>query len=303
MAPEMWYAINMMARNVIDLEIAWVAQQLLPMSARNRRIHYLAAISVSLISELTGLHTVTVAAPLCFVLFYMGLPVLLWRPPVGERLICGVLVLLIVLSCELVGAAALLVADVSIYRIDVTAPALMFAVRMAYMGLMAVLARAVGAFVRHVRGRRGTAGSEGAGPWGWYGAFFGAQALAATAMWYGAFSSQTLEFEAYTGYALVLLLCFAADALAIVSLERSGAALRERQRAELLEARLEEYLEQGRSALLAAEDVARFRHDQRNHLQVVRRLMERGELEHARAYVTELRVGLRGGGPVAKTDR
>ena len=87
----------------------------------------------------------------------------------------------------------------------------------------------------------------------------------------------------------VTLFCAAADIAAVFSLRRFSTAQRERARAAGLEAQLAVHADAARRMAREAEAAARFRHDQRNHLQVIGMLVERGELERARAYVAELR--------------
>ena len=90
----------------------------------------------------------------------------------------------------------------------------------------------------------------------------------------------------------VTLFCAVADIAAVFSLRRFSTAQRERARAAGLEAQLAVHADAARRMAREAEAAARFRHDQRNHLQVIGMLVERGELERARAYVAELRAQL-----------
>ena len=99
-----------------------------------------------------------------------------------------------------------------------------------------------------------------------------------------------------TPLALVMLgatlFCAVADIAAVFSLRRFSTAQRERARAAGLEAQLAVHADAARRMAREAEAAARFRHDQRNHLQVIGMLVERSELERARAYVAELRAQL-----------
>lgn len=90
----------------------------------------------------------------------------------------------------------------------------------------------------------------------------------------------------------VTLFCAVADIAAVFSLRRFSTAQRERARAAGLEAQLAVHADAARRMAREAEAAARFRHDQRNHLQVIGMLVKRGELERARAYVAELRAQL-----------
>lgn len=286
---EFWQIANWVIRSLINLEIAWVATQLLPMSARNRKILYGVAFAQIALAWAVENWGPSVLNPLGFVLFYAVLPFLLWRGGRGERLVCSVVVLLIVLACEALALLVLSLVGIDLYGADEEAPVVMLACRIVYMGLMALFARIASLLI--ARARNG--GDDG--PLGWYGLFLAAQVVMLNALWFVAFASELADPNALSGFVLTIACCFAADVVALVSLERHGAALRERQRANLLESRLSGYLEESRDLVVGAADVARFRHDWRNHLQVVRDLVARGEADEARAYISDLRAQLAAG--------
>ena len=104
------------------------------------------------------------------------------------------------------------------------------------------------------------------------------------------------RFLATQGFVILVLytayFCAVADIAAVFSLRRFSTAQRERARAAGLEAQLAVHADAARRMAREAEAAARFRHDQRNHLQVIGMLVKRGELERARAYVAELRAQL-----------
>ena len=81
-------------------------------------------------------------------------------------------------------------------------------------------------------------------------------------------------------------------AFALFSLRQSLAAKRDAAQAEDLERQLSLHVENARAADAELQRAARFRHDQRNHLQVVLGLIERGQTERAAEYVGELRRGI-----------
>lgn len=294
---EFWQIANWVIRSLINLEVAWVAVQLLPMSPRNRTILYvLAFVQVPIGWAALGTGA-SVFNPVWFVLFYAAVPFALWRATRGERFACAVVVLLIVLACEALAALVFSLAGLDLYNADEEAPAVMLACRIVYMGLMALLARLASRLVACAR--RTGRGS----PLGWYGLFFAAQTVVLVALWLGVFASQLTDLNVISGFVLALAFCFAADVVALVSLERYGAALRERQRIDLLESRLSGYLADARELMDSASDAARFRHDWRNHLQVVRELVARGEADEARAYISDLRGGLSAASVAASSAR
>ena len=97
-----------------------------------------------------------------------------------------------------------------------------------------------------------------------------------------------------TPLALVMLgatlFCAVADIAAVFSLRRFSTAQRERARAAGLEAQLAVHADAARRMAREAEAAARFRHDQRNHLQVIGMLVERGERHRPRADLPERRT-------------
>lgn len=285
---EFWQIANVVIRSLINLEVAWIAVQLLPMRARGRMILYvLAFVQIPIGWATVGLG-LSAFGPVGFVLFYAVMPFLLWRAGRGERFACAVVVLVIVLACEAIAGLVFSLVGLNLFAADEEAPEVMLACRIVYMGLMALLARLAGRLI--ARARRVGQG----GPIGWYGLFFVAQIVILIALWYHVFTLQLIDPNVISGFVLMIAFCFAADTVALVSLERHGTALREQQRIALLESQLSDYLEDSRDLLMGAADAARFRHDWRNHLQVVRELVARGEGDEARAYVSDLRYRLGG---------
>lgn len=100
-------------------------------------------------------------------------------------------------------------------------------------------------------------------------------------------------------YAIMLVLiaaCLATDAIALGSWRRLAAAKRSQARARALEQQFEFHVSHARLAARDAELAARFRHDERNHLQALMALVSQGEVARARAYARELRSALASGG-------
>lgn len=90
----------------------------------------------------------------------------------------------------------------------------------------------------------------------------------------------------------LIVFCCASDALLISAVRRYRRSLKEQARAEALDRRLHEQLDELTVLDGQIEGTARLRHDMRNHLLVLTQLVERGELEQACAYADETLVEL-----------
>lgn len=104
-------------------------------------------------------------------------------------------------------------------------------------------------------------------------------------------TSTAVVWEVYLTLVILALLCLAIDAIALASLRRHTRALAAQERAHALEDQLAVHTAAVRAMRAQTDRMARFRHDQRNHLQAVRGLIERGGAERARSYVAELKEG------------
>lgn len=87
---------------------------------------------------------------------------------------------------------------------------------------------------------------------------------------------------------VALLVIAGVDVLALRDAMRAQAAIRERERAEALQARIDASTERYASFIHEARQTARFRHDARNHLQVLAALIDNGDFEAAEQYAREL---------------
>lgn len=98
-----------------------------------------------------------------------------------------------------------------------------------------------------------------------------------------------------TGYLIMVALiaaCFAVDAIALTSWKRFAAAERARTHAAHLERQLDTHLAAVDAMREEAGRAARFRHDERNHLQALMALIESGQTTRAASYAAELRQAL-----------
>ena len=124
------------------------------------------------------------------------------------------------------------------------------------------------------------------------------QTLALTAFYIIFFCNGTQDVPlAWSIGALALtVVCAISSVIAMLSLQRYLRTCHERQRADALECELAAHVQASHALAAEGEQAARFRHDVRNHLQTLGLLIERGEVERARAYVADLR------GRISKDD-
>lgn len=107
-----------------------------------------------------------------------------------------------------------------------------------------------------------------------------------------AVSANLEDSGVYVSLGLLCALLIVAGTATLFSMERYAVSAREHEREQALEQMLNESLAQSREAIAASEKTARLRHDQRNHLQVLRVLIEHGDLDEARSYAAALREEL-----------
>lgn len=96
------------------------------------------------------------------------------------------------------------------------------------------------------------------------------------------------------GIFLSAVLFLLTDLLVLRYLEAARSTVLSEARAEVRQRQLEEYLARYEEVARATADVARLRHDARNHLQVVSALVDRGAWEEAQGYVMQCARWLEG---------
>lgn len=101
------------------------------------------------------------------------------------------------------------------------------------------------------------------------------------------------SFWYYTACSALMLVFLAVDVLFLRALQAHVAAQAEAARLAAVEERLESYYAHCERAVENAEKMAKFRHDARNQLQVVRSLAERGDVGAAKSHAERLRDWLK----------
>lgn len=109
--------------------------------------------------------------------------------------------------------------------------------------------------------------------------------------WWGVLSA---SFAFHAALCVVCAACFFSDLMLFAGMEWYLAASAARERARMLEAQLQTYLDEYSAKLDEIETTARIRHDIRNHLQVVDALIERGDTDLALEYVGRAVEGIEG---------
>lgn len=253
-----------------------------------------AAVLAALVASPTGMTAVNIAG---FLLNYIVLPCLFWKGPLPTRLICGFLLVATQFAGELLLGVVFSLAGVAFDR-D-AGGLFLLAMRLVNIALILGVGWVLGNVVRRTIGRaanqeaQGTQGAEPEAPQAvavWrYGVFLLPQLAFLVVSSMSLMSYRDTEPQTYVLILLAAVACLAVDAVALLAFRRALAAKRAAAQAEALEQQLALHTENARAMDAEAQRAARFRHDQRNHLQTVLGLVERGQTDRAAEYVAELR--------------
>lgn len=280
----------------INAVLALVATWFLPV--RRRCLFFVcmiaAAVVATFVANPTGMAATNIAG---FLINYIVLPCLFWEGPLLTRLICGFLLIAVQFSSEITLAAALSLAGMALDRDAGSALLLIMRLVNAVFDLIVgwilafVVRRTIGCSVAH-----DALADE---PWSvgvWrYGVFLLPQFAFLVVVSMAFMGYRDTEPQTYALVFLISIVCLAVDAIALLAFRRALAARRDAARAEALERALALHAENARAADEEARRAARFRHDQRNHLQSVLGLIERGQVQRAVGYINDLRRELADG--------
>lgn len=277
----------------INAAIACIATWFLPV--RHRGLFYFCMIAAAVVAAFVASPTtMTVGNIAGFLINYIALPCLFWEGPLSRRLVCGFLLIVIEFSTEILISVAFVFAGVELNR-D-AGGVLTLVMRVVNIVVILVIGRVAANVIGNTIGGDAAKVALGEGP-------------STTAVWrYAVFLLPQLAFlvigsmvlmmhrnsepQVYVLFFVAIAVCLAVDMIALLSFGRSVAAKHDAARAEILERQLALHAESARAASAEAERTARFRHDQRNHLQVVLGLVERGQTGRAADYVRDLRRGI-----------
>lgn len=288
----------------VNLAIDLVASWLLPMRRRGLFLILMVVAGLPVFSRNAFTIDIGPLNVLGYLINYGLLPYLFWDAPRTHRIICAALVMLIELITEAYFSLLLISMGLSLDR-SLSSPAHVWArfgsvlIVLAAGKLFALIvsrtirrpphagtfARAEGDKPQAPAGaERGSGGQDRA-----YLLFVGPQLCFALISLFALSASQGTAPEAYLMLLGLVLLCLAIDVLVLASIRRHASALAARERARALEDQLVVHIAAEHSIHVQANRMACFRHDQRNHLQTTRVLIECGDAERARSYVAELR--------------
>ena len=273
----------------LNAAIALVATWFLPV--RRRSLFFVCMVGAAVLAVFVASPTtMTVGNIAGYLINFIVLPCLFWKGPLLKRLICAFLLIVIEFVTEILLTGVFAFAGVTLDR-D-AGGLLLLVMRLVNIAIILGLGWAVSRVVKSTIGRDVEEGeAEGSRPatfWR-YGVFLLPQ-LAFLVIGSILFMKyRTAEPEAYALFFAAMVICLAVDMIALFSLRQSLAAKRDAAQAEDLERQLALHVESARAADAELQRAARFRHDQRNHLQVLRGLVSQGDTERARSYVATLR--------------
>lgn len=285
-------AAGWIAGFALNAAVALVATWFLPV--RRRALFFVCMVGAAVLAVfLASPTTMTVGNIAGYLVNFIVLPCLFWKGPLPKRLICAFLLVVIEFVTEILLTAVFAFAGVTLDR-D-AGGLLLFVMRLVNIGVILGLGWAVSRVVKNTIARdveeREAEGYRSTTFWR-YGVFLLPQLAFLIVGSILFMKYRNAEPEAYVLFFTAMVLCLAVDMIALFSLRQSLAAKRNAAQAEDLERQLALHVENARAADAELQRAARFRHDQRNHLQVMLGLIERRQTERAAEYVVELRRGI-----------
>lgn len=277
----------------INAAVALIATWFLPV--RHRGLFFFCMVAAAVAAAFIASPTTMTAGNIAgFLINYIVIPCLFWEGPLSRRLVCGFLLISIEFATEILISGAFAFAGMELNRDS--GGILRLVMRLVNIVVILIVGRAAANVIGNTIG--GDAAKSAS-----------AEGYSAMAVWrYVVFLLPQLSFLiigsmvlmtyrstepwVYVLFFTAIVVCLVVDMIALLSFRRSIAAKRDVARAEVLERQLALHAESARAAGVEAGHAARFRHDQRNHLQVVLGLIERGQTERAADYVRELRSGI-----------
>lgn len=279
----------------INVALGVVATWLLPARRPVLLVALMVAFGVPGIVRSPLLDEAPLLRGVCYLVNFGVLPYLFWEAPRLQRLACATLLILIELFTEAYILLAFLAVGIPLDRQFVT-PA-HDVVR--FSNVLIILA--LGWLFSHLVRRRTredartdwSAAASRRHQDASYLLFLGPQILCSVVCSFVVLATLDRAAGPYLVLLTLVVLCLAADAATLVSMRLHARAVTARERSRSLESQLETHVEAVRAMRGQAEAAARFRHDQRSHLQALGALVELGETGRALAYVRALRGGRR----------
>lgn len=226
----------------------------------------------------------------CYFISFCVIPFVMWDAPRAHRLLCALSLVLMEVLIEVVGLVLLSLMGFSVS--DSTNTNLEFHAAGRVIGICCYLLFGLGLskLVHHLTHTEENSATTRAGL---YAPFLILQTFATVCVL--ALASQynfTVEMPVAVGTGIAALGSMMAVILSMVLLHRQSVIEQKQRSAERTQMLLHECLKESQERLDSLQIAARFRHDQRNHLQVVAGLASRKEYLQAADYVSHLREGL-----------
>lgn len=288
----MLVALNAVLALAISLAVAWLASMLLPL--RHPVAFWAVTVSqfpVLLLKNSASLDIVPVNI-FFFVLYFAVVPFLFWRAGRAIRAICAVLILALVIALEVLLTVVYTKLGYTVGALALGDSVYIVLMRIVYIGVLIVAGAVLSPHTRRLAhampatGRLGTV----------YVAILLLLVAQLLALLFAPAFGHVQDYHAHLKLLPAAAVSFAATLFGLRSFTRSVRSRAQQRRARELEERLEVHLALMRDEIAAAASVARFRHDQRNHLTAVARLVDAGRVDEARRYVDELKRAIGDGG-------
>lgn len=288
----MLVALSAVLALAISFAVAWLASMLLPL--RHPAAFWAVTLSqfpVSLLKSLASLDIVPVN--IFFLVFYFAVvPFLFWRADRAIRAICAALILALVVALEVTLTVVYTKLGYAVGALALGDSVYLVLMRIVYIGTLIAAGAVLAPYTRRVAHAAPATGRVGTV----YVTVLLLLVAQLLALMYAPAFGHVQDYRAHLKLLPAAMASFAATLFGLRSFTRSVKSRAQQLRARELEERLEAHLALMRDEIDAAASVARFRHDQRNHLTAVARLVDAGEVDEARRYVDELKRAIEDGG-------
>lgn len=278
-------------RFISNLPFFYLLAALLPM--RHVKTFFALEITILCLQRIVGLVLPSgVGSPL-YVLGSYGLALLFWRERWAYRLLAVEISYCFMMLIELWGGFTWIVltgTPNASYDAMFAHPAIAIAIRLGFMALSFFGAHELVLVSRKIRADRLMAESSRS-----FAILIAIQACMLEVLMLIVLMELSDSVACYGAMLCLVLLCFTGDALLFLAVKRSAEARAEEVRIEFLQENLQSCLQDESDLVGRASRIAQLRHDVRNHVQVLRAMIDQGDIEAARTYAQRLAAQAAGG--------
>ena len=285
------YVVNLVLAYAISVAFAACAAMLLPI--RRPAPYWIVVatqIPVSLLKYSFSVD-ITFVNVAFFMLYFAIVPMLFWDASVAVRATCAAIVVALGVAIECISGVFYYYMGFTVGRIALADDASMVLLRVVYIAALLAAGAVLAPYTRRMAKSVPATRRSGAV----YISIILLQAVLLLMFLFAPSIGGIQDMRHLAHQVPAVVASMVAMLIGLRSIRRSVEARVERAAAHAYEERLDAYLASMRDRIDAAEDAARFRHDHRNHLTVIRRLIEAGEVGAARQYVGDLRSAIEGG--------